>query len=137
MYEENTTAEVFAQFIRDHLLPRLTHGFRRTILWDNLAAHFTGNVATNALQAAGHVVVARPSYSPDFAPIESAFSKVKYWLRRHKQDINADNLREAIEMAVICITADDCRGWFQGCHYPVPGRAFQPYLGMPTFAVSS
>jgi transposase len=132
IYEENTTANVFSDFIRDDLLPRLCVGIERTILWDNLAAHFTGNVAINLLGNKGHRVVARPSYSPDMAPIESAFSKIKYLLKRNRDVITAANLRDAIDLAVRQITAEDCRGWFQHCHYYVPGREFRPYMGNAT-----
>lgn len=133
IYPDNTDADLFAFFITEILLPRLTVGVPRTILWDNLSSHFTGNVAIGALEAAGHRVVARPTYSPDMAPIESAFSKVKYTLRRWKDAINEHNLRAAIDLAVRTITRENCAGWYQGCHYFVPGRQFQPYLGMPVY----
>jgi transposase len=103
------------------------------VLCDTLASHFTGNVASNALAAAGHRLVARPSYSPDFAPIESAFSKVKYWLRKHNDYITSANFADAIEMAVLSITPQDVQGWFAGCHYCVPGHPFTPYMGEPAY----
>lgn len=130
IYTINTDADVFAFFIEQFLLPKLTAGVRRTILWDNLSAHFTGNVATDLLAAAGHRVVARPSYSPDMAPIESAFSKIKYFLRRHTDLITAANLRDAVDVAVRTITPEDAQGWYQDCHYFVPGREYRPYLGL-------
>jgi hypothetical protein len=133
VYEENTDAELFSYFISDILVPVIRHEAQMTVLWDNLASHFTGNVAENALAAAGHRVVARPSYSPDFAPIESAFSKVKYWLRAFNDDICAANFSDAIEMAVLSITPQDVQGWFAGCHYCVPGRPFKPYMGIPEY----
>jgi len=133
VYEENTDAALFAFFVTDILLPVIEHEQKMTLLWDNLSSHFTGNVAENAIVAAGHRLVARPSYSPDFAPIESAFSKVKYWLRNFTDDICAANFADAIEMAVLSITAKDVQGWFEGCYYNVPGRPFKPYMGMPTY----
>jgi transposase len=132
VYTENTTADVFADFVRDDLLPRLPFGVQRTVLWDNLAAHSTNNTASDLLDGKGHRVVPRPSYSPDMAPIESAFSKIKYLLRRHKDVITAANFKQAIDLAVRQITAEDCRGWYQHCHYFVPGKAFLPYLGPST-----
>ncbi len=133
VYEDNTDAEVFAHFVKNILVPVIKNEPQMTVLWDNLACHFTDNAAENALKAVGHRVVARPSYSPDFAPIESAFSKVKAWLRRHNDDICSANFSDAIEMAVLSITASDVQGWFAGCHYCVPGRPFKPYMGMPDF----
>ena len=134
VYEENTDAALFAFFVTDILIPALNNHPRMTVLWDNLSSHFTGNVAENALNAAGHRVIARPSYSPDMAPIESAFSKVKYWLRKHNDDICAGNFAAAVEMAVLSITPSDVQGWFQDCHYYLPGREFRPYMGMPTYS---
>jgi serine/threonine protein phosphatase PrpC len=130
VYEDNTDAQLFAHFITEMLIPDIRGEPCMTVLCDNLASHFTGNVVENALVAAGHRLIARPSYSPDFAPIESAFSKVKYWLRRFNDDITAANFSDAIEMAVLSITAQDVQGWFAGCHYCVPGRPFKPYMGM-------
>jgi transposase len=103
---------------------------QRTILWDNLAAHFTDNIAIDLLEEAGHRVVARPAYSSDFAPIESAFGKMKEYLRMNVDSITYAGFREAIEAAVLTLTASDCEGYFQNCHYFVHGRAYKPYLGV-------
>jgi len=130
IYKENTDAGVFARFLRDVLVPQLTAGVRRTVMCDNLAAHFTDGMAENALHAAGHRLLARPSYWPDMAPIESFFGKIKAWLRTHRDYIGAANFRDAIEMAVMNLTAQDCRGFYQNTRYFVPGMVYKPYLGM-------
>lgn len=130
IYDNNTTADFFAAYLRDILIPQLATGIRRTIMCDNLAAHFTDNVAQAALAAAGHRLLARPPYSPDMAPIESTFAQIKHWLRAHTDYINAKNFREAIEMAIMSIGVDDCRGYYQNTHYFVPGRNYKPYLGL-------
>jgi len=129
IYRENTTADVFTAFIRDRVLPVLAPGVERIFLWDNLAAHFTENKAIGLIKNAGHLVVSRPSYSPDMAPIESAFSKMKYLMRRNHDVISSNNFAEAIDLAVREITSEDCAGWFQDCHYFVPGKSYKPYLG--------
>ncbi len=129
IYKENTDAPLFAQYITDDLLPKLPRGVRHTILWDNLSSHFTDRTAINAIEAQRHRVVARPSYSPDMAPIESAFAKLKAFLRAHRARITTRNLHVAIQMAILSITAHDCQGWYAHCHYYVPGREFKPYLG--------
>ena len=41
----------------------------------------------------------------------------------------AGNLDVAIDLAVREITSEDCAGWFQDCHYFVPGKSYKPYLG--------
>ena len=48
-----------------------------------------------------------PPYSPDFNPIEEAFSFIKGWLRRHEMEYtNSDQLPWLIEGAVREITRD-------------------------------
>lgn len=59
-----------------------------------------------------------PRHSPDFAPIEQAFSKLKAAVRR----LGA-RTREAVEAAIAevreTITAADAAGWFRYCGYPL------------------
>jgi len=128
---ENVNADVFFSFVRDILLPRIAPAqdaahFRRVILWDNLSVHFD-RATLDSVANAGHVIVARPPYSPDMAPIECAFSKIKLFLRKHKDAISEANLSDFIVQAIATITADDAQGWFQHCHYVVPGRQHRPY----------
>jgi hypothetical protein len=63
-----------------------------------------------------------PPYSPDFNPIELAFSAIKADIRRHgglfraateSQDSKAAVLT-ALHEAVFSVSADDAEGWF--CH---------------------
>ena len=58
-----------------------------------------------------------PPYSPDFNPIEEAFSKVKQALRR-AQARTDDDLRAATWAAFATITKADAAGWFTHCGYP-------------------
>ena len=58
-----------------------------------------------------------PSYSPDFAPIEEAFSKLKELLRREKARTTSEALVEALGRALDAITPVDARGWFAHCGY--------------------
>jgi len=128
IYPGTTDADLFAFFIGEMLLPRLG-GNPRVVMWDNVSFHFTNNTAINLLTNGGHTVVARPPYSPDMAPIESAFSKIKISLRKHIDYISPVNLELAICLAVQSITALNAQGWFQNCHYYIPGREYRPYLG--------
>lgn len=66
-----------------------------------------------------------PPYSPDFNPIEPAFSAIKAHIRRNgglfraateSQDDNAAVLAQLHE-AVWSVTVDDARGWFHHCGY--------------------
>jgi transposase len=62
-----------------------------------------------------------PSYSPDFSPIEEAFSKLKAVLRRVGAR-TPEILQEVIGEALLTITPQDAFGWFTHCGY----QAFDP-----------
>ncbi len=68
----------FKVFVAQVLVPSLTSG--QTVVWDNLSVHKSAT-AQQLIKAAGCQVVFLPPYSPDFAPIELAFSKLKTFLR--------------------------------------------------------
>jgi hypothetical protein len=59
-----------------------------------------------------------PSYSPDFNPIEEAFSKVKGLLRKAKAR-TLEALFEATAQALHAVSAEDARGYFEHCGYHV------------------
>ena len=55
-----------------------------------------------------------PAYSPDFSPIEEAFSKLKALLRREKARTK-EALIEAMGRALDAITLEDAKGFFAHC----------------------
>ncbi len=57
-------------------------------------------------------------YSPDFNPIEEAFSKVKGSLRKAGARTR-EALVEALGAALQAVTAEDTRGFFEHCGYAV------------------
>ena len=59
-----------------------------------------------------------PPYSPDFNPIELAFSKLKSWLRT-AQARTRDLLEDAMRTAAGWITGTDAKNWFDQCGYHV------------------
>jgi hypothetical protein len=66
----------------------------------------------------GAVLIYLPPYSPDFNPIEEAFSAIKAWLRRHENEFTQENqLPWLIHQAAAGITAGDAIGWFRDCGY--------------------
>ncbi len=73
----NTTA--FALSIEQVLATTLRAG--QFVILDNLQAH-KGERVRLAIEAKGCQVLFLPGYSPDFSPIEEAFSKLKTALRR-------------------------------------------------------
>jgi transposase len=57
-----------------------------------------------------------PPYSPDFNPIEEAFSKIKGILRKVEARTR-EGLVEAIGKALDTITVTDISGFFEHCGY--------------------
>jgi transposase len=55
-----------------------------------------------------------PPCSPDFNPIEQAWSKIKQLLRAAKAR-TLETLQTAIAEALTAITADNARAWFAHC----------------------
>jgi transposase len=60
-----------------------------------------------------------PPYSPDFDPIEEAFSKIKGALRK-AQARTREGLIEVLGAAISAVTARDARGFFEHGGYRVP-----------------
>lgn len=109
----DTTA--FVVFVDQELVPRLRPG--QVVVLDNLSVHKSARVR-ELIEAAGCQVLFLPPYSPDFAPIEQVFSKVKAYLRGVGARTR-DHLEAAISEALARITPADARGWFQHCGYHV------------------
>jgi transposase len=70
--------DVFATYLRQMLGTTLVPG--NVVVLDNLPAHKVAGLAKLA-EACGVRLLYLPPYSPDFNPIELAFSKLKTWLR--------------------------------------------------------
>ena len=71
------------------------------------------------IQERGCELLYLPPYSPDLNPIEEAFSKVKGLLRRAGARTR-EALIEAMGRALDVVTAEDARGFFEHCGYPIP-----------------
>ena len=113
LVEGATTTEVFTAYVDQVLVPWLRPG--QIVILDNLAAH-TSDRVTQLIEAAGCRVRYLPAYSPDFSPIEWAFSKLKTGLRAAMARTR-DELARAIAAGLDRITAADAEGWFYGCGY--------------------
>jgi transposase len=107
------TTDRFAGYVRHVLAPTLRPG--QIVVADNLRAHHSER-ARAAIEARGARLWHLPPYSPDFNPIEEAFSKVKAFLRR-AQARTDDALRAATWAALASITLADITGWFSHCGY--------------------
>ncbi len=82
---------------------------------DNLRAHHADG-ARAAIEARGARLLFLPPYSPDFNPIEHAFSKIKDFLRKSEARTR-EALVEAIGAAISAVTAKDACCFFEHCGY--------------------
>lgn len=73
------------------------------------------------IEGAGCDLVYLPAYSPDFSPIEGAYSKVKTRVRRAAKRTQGE-LEAAIGEAVTAVTPQDAAGWFRHRGYHPAGQ---------------
>lgn len=109
-------AAAFETYVEQILAPSLRPG--QIVILDNLSIHL-GLRVKHAIEAKGCQLLFLPAYSPDFSPIEGAFSKLKTILRRVGARTR-EALRDAIIQALPSITSQDALGWFRHCGYPTP-----------------
>ena len=117
--EAATSGAVFLAWLEQVLLPEL----RRTkpdavLVLDNLRAHKTATVR-GLLDNSGFLHRYLPAYSPDFTPIEPAWSKLKAELRRVAAR-TTEALHRALGPALDTITAQDAAGFFRHAGYGRP-----------------
>lgn len=109
-------ARAFEAYVEQCLGPELGPG--DVVVLDKLGAHKPDRVR-ELIEARGARLAFLPSYSPDFNPIEHAWSKLKALLRK----AGARTLRKlgrALRNALLAITPEDSRGWFSHCGFRVP-----------------
>ena len=112
-FDGGMTTARFVGYVRHVLAPALRPG--QVVIADNLRAHHADG-ARAAIEARGARLLFLPPYSPDFNPIEHAFSKVKQSLRRAAARTD-EALRAATWAAFATITTTDIAGWFAHCGY--------------------
>jgi transposase len=111
--EGSTTGEVFEAYVEQVLAPTLCGG--QLVVMDNLTAH-KGDRVRELIEERGAELVYLPPYSPDFNPIEEAFSKIKRLVRK-AESRSRKALVEAIGAALSAVTASDAKGFFEHCGY--------------------
>jgi transposase len=109
----------FERYVTEVLGPTLRPG--QIVVLDNLSVHKADSIR-EAIEARGCELLFLPPYSPDFTPIEQAFSKIKAILRGLGARIR-DALVEAIRLAVDAITCDDAVAWFTHAGYSLPAES--------------
>ncbi len=109
----------FVWYITEQLAPTLRPG--QVVVLDNLSVHKAERIRL-AIEARQCQLLFLPPYSPDFTPIEQAFSKLKAVLRRLGARTH-EALWEAMRVAVEAITRDDALAWFAHAGYTLPAHA--------------
>jgi transposase len=106
--ESPTDGNVFLACLEQVLGPRLQPG--QVVILDNLGAHKVACVR-ELIAARGAQLLYLPPYSPDFNPIEQAWSKIKHRLRQAKARI-VEALERAAAGAIAAVTAESAAAWF-------------------------
>jgi len=127
LLDEALDRVTFDGYVLDCLAPTLKAD--QIVVLDNLKVHYSDR-AREAIEARGAELWYLPPYSPDYNPIEEAFSKVKTFLRSAAPR-TLDDHSTAIWAALDTITPQDAAGWFAHSGYlqsphPASQRSSRP-----------
>ncbi|WP_258120155.1 IS630 family transposase [Mesorhizobium onobrychidis] len=103
----------FLAYAEQVLAPELRPG--DIVVMDNLPAHKISGVR-EAIEKVGARLLFLPPYSPDFNPIEMAFSKLKALLRKAATR-TIDELWSVVANCLAAFTAEECRHYFEAAGY--------------------
>jgi transposase len=98
VFDGPINGQVFEAYVEQFLVPTLSPG--DIVIMDNLSSHKRPRVR-ESIEAAGAELRYLPPYSPDFNPIENAFSKLKAILRKaaaRTVDALWDTIGDTVEM---------------------------------------
>ncbi len=105
--------DAFRAYVTQVLVPELAKG--DIVVMDNLPAHKVAGVR-DAIETAGATLHYLPPYSPDFNPIELAFSKLKAILRKAAAR-TIHELWQAIAQSLDAFSPDECKNYFAAAGY--------------------
>jgi transposase len=105
--------QAFQAYVDQVLVPELRSG--DIVIMDNLGSHKGASVRV-AIEAAGAKLLYLPPYSPDFNPIENAFSKLKALLRTAAER-TVEGLWSAIGRCLDRFTPRECANYFEAAGY--------------------
>lgn len=108
----------FEAFVEQVLCPTLEP--EQIVVMDNLSIHKSARVR-EMIEECGCQLWFLPTYSPDFNPIEQAWSKLKAFLKQ-KQARTTETLQEAIALGLPFITPHNAQAWFKHCGYQTLGQ---------------
>jgi transposase len=105
--------DAFIAYIEQVLVPELSKG--DIVIMDNLPAHKVTGVR-QAIENAGANLLYLPPYSPDFNPIEMAFSKLKALLKKAAAR-TIDDLWVLIGKLINEFKPNECQNYFKAAGY--------------------
>lgn len=105
--------DAFEAYVAQVLIPELRPG--DIVVMDNLSSH-KGQRVRDMIEDAGAQLLFLPPYSPDFNPIENAFSKMKALLRKAAER-TVDALWNTIGHIVGMFSPEECENYFAAAGY--------------------
>ncbi len=116
--EGASTARVFEAYVEKALAPSLRAG--QVVVMDNLGAHKPKRVR-ELIEGRGCELLYLPAYSPDYNPIEEAFSKIKRFFCKVAAR-SKEALVEALGAALSAVSPEEVRGYFKHAGYRPAGQ---------------
>ena len=115
----SVNGEKFFDFVRGSLIPEMLpfdgYSPKSIAVMDNCSVHHVQEVA-DLFNSAGILLIYLPPYSPDFNPIEPAFSYVKHYLKDHENIMhNIVPPTQLVHAAFSSITARMCNSSIVDC----------------------
>jgi transposase len=111
--DQPMNSTIFKAYLEQCLIPTLMSG--DIVVMDNLSSHKSDDVR-DMIESAGANLLFLPPYSPDFNPIEQAFSKIKAHLRRAAER-SIPALWDRIGAILDDFPANHCRNFFRHAGY--------------------
>ena len=96
-----------------HLMPFNGMNRNSIVIMDNCSIHHVDEV-DQVFKDSSVLVHYLPPYSPDYNPIELAFSKVKYMIKALDTEMEViDDIETIVLCAFSAITPTDCQAWIR------------------------
>ncbi|CAB4491539.1 unnamed protein product [Rhizophagus irregularis] len=117
--EDSCNKERFRNFILAKVLPNM-NAFpqqNNVLVMDNAQIHHD-EYLVNFIESIGCKIIYLPPYSPDLNPIETAFSSIKSWIKRHRNFVSeCSDPYFALTIACAQVTPSMSRSYFQKSLY--------------------
>lgn len=117
---DTVNGETFYEFTEKHLIPQLQpfDGINpnSVVIMDNCTVHHVPEIV-EMIEDVGAIVHFLPPYSPDYNPIELAFSKVKGAMQELEESMTSCDTETIMLAAFASISEQDSQDWVSHCGY--------------------